>query len=76
LSTVALAKVEALGKEVGNNSARFELAVCGGVGFGIILPERQDQVSANENQIVVYQPNETVRLDVRVKRGIGEREAA
>ena len=60
-------------------------------------------MTANENQIVVYQPNETVRLDVRlenesvwltqeqividaypgvvtldmlVKRGIGEREAA
>ena len=60
-------------------------------------------MNASENQIVVYQPNETVRLDVRlendtvwltqeqividaypgvatldmlVKRGIGEREAA
>ena len=60
-------------------------------------------MTANENQIVVYQPNETVRIDVRlenesvwltqeqividaypgvatldmlVKRGIGEREAA
>ena len=60
-------------------------------------------MTANENQIVVYQPNDTVRIDVRlenesvwltqeqividaypgvatldmlVKRGIGEREAA
>lgn len=24
-------------------------------------------MSANENQIVVYQPNETVRLDVRLE---------
>ena len=33
-------------------------------------------MTANENQIVVYQPNETVRLDVLAKRGRGEREAA
>ncbi len=33
------------------------------------LPEFQNPVSMNahENQIVVYQPNETVRLDVRVE---------
>ena len=29
--------------------------------------ERQNRMSANENQIVVYQPNETVRLDVRLE---------
>ena len=29
--------------------------------------ERQDLMTANENQIVVYQPNETVRLDVRLE---------
>ena len=28
---------------------------------------RQDLMTANENQIVVYQPNETVRLDVRLE---------
>ena len=29
--------------------------------------ERQGLMTANENQIVVYQPNETVRLDVRLE---------
>jgi hypothetical protein len=29
--------------------------------------ERQGWMSASENQIVVYQPNETVRLDVRLE---------
>ena len=41
-----------------------------------IAHERQDRMSANENQIGVYQPNETVRLDMLAKRGIREREAA
>ena len=29
--------------------------------------ENQDGMNASENQIVVYQPNETVRLDVRLE---------
>ena len=29
-------------------------------------------MSANENQIVVYQPNETVRLDVRLENETGK----
>ena len=29
--------------------------------------ERHNQMTANENQIIVYQPNETVRLDVRLE---------
>ena len=29
--------------------------------------ERQGRMNASENQIVVYQPNETVRLDVRLE---------
>ena len=29
--------------------------------------ERHGWMSASENQIVVYQPNETVRLDVRLE---------
>ena len=32
-----------------------------------IAHERLDRMSANGNQIVIYQPNETVRLDVRVE---------
>ena len=31
-------------------------------------------MSANENQIVVYQPNETVRLDVRLENEIQTKE--
>ena len=29
-------------------------------------------MNANENQIVVYQPNETVRLDVRLENETGK----
>ena len=29
-------------------------------------------MSANENQIVVYQPNETVRLDVRLENDVAQ----
>lgn len=31
------------------------------------VDKRQDLMTANDNQIVVYQPNETVRLDVRLE---------
>ena len=51
---------------------RLELARRRGFWYNI-AHERQDRMSANENQIVVYQPNETVRLDVLAKRGRGEK---
>ena len=45
-----------------------QVGVCDGrKGEGMIryADERQDLMTANENQIVVYQPSDTVRLDVR-----------
>ena len=47
-----------------------QVGVCdGSKGEGMIqyADERQSLMTANENQIVVYQPNETVRLDVRLE---------
>ena len=47
-----------------------QVGVCDGrKGEGMIqyADERQSLMTANENQIVVYQPNETVQLDVRLE---------
>ena len=35
--------------------------------YNVVKTETLTQINSGENQIVIYQPNETVRLDVRLE---------